>query len=151
MPQSLAHVVVHIVFSTKHRRTWLVDEGIRSELHKYLAQILATIDCPGITIGGVADHVHILCNLSRKITIMGLIEELKTASSKWLKTKGQDFQDFYWQGGYGAFSVSESKVPEVREYVDNQEQHHQRLTFQEEFRLLCERHKMRIDDRYVWD
>ena len=151
MSQSLARVVVHIVFSTKYRRPWLEDKLIQDELYKYLAQILIRIECPAITIGGAADHLHILCNLSRKIAIMDLLEELKSSSSKWIKTKGNEFQDFSWQGGYGIFSVSESKVPDVREYIDNQEQHHKRMTFQEEFRLLCQRHGIEIDERYVWD
>ena len=151
MPQSLARVVVHIVFSTKNRRPWLEDKDIRNELQKYLAQTLITLECTGITVGGVADHVHILCNLSRKISMMKLLEELKTESSKFIKTKGKEYHDFYWQGGYGVFSVSESKVPEVRGYIDNQEEHHKRMTFQEEFRLLCERHGIEIDERYVWD
>jgi len=151
MPQSLARVVVHIVFSTKHRRPWLDDKGIQDELYKYLAQILIRVECPAISVGGAVDYIHILCNLSRKLAIMDLLEELKSSSSKWIKTKGKEFQEFCWQGGYGIFSVSESKVPDVREYVDNQEQHHHRMTFQEEFRLLCQRHGIEIDERYVWD
>lgn len=151
MSQSLARVVIHIVFSTKNRRPWLEDIGVRNEVHKYLAQTLMTLGCPGITIDGVADHVHILCNLSRKIAIMDLLEGLKVDSSKFVKTKGEEYHDFCWQGGYGVFSVSESKVPEVRDYIDNQEQHHKRMTFQEEYRLLCQRHGIEIDERYVWD
>ena len=151
MPQSMARVVIHIVFSTKHRKTWLDDKDVRCDLYKYVAQTLSTIECPGITIGGVEDHIHILCNLSRKMAIMDLIEELKTSSSKWIKKQGTKYRDFYWQRGYGAFSVSESKVPEVREYIDNQEEHHKRMTYQEEFRLLCQRHGIEIDERYVWD
>jgi putative transposase len=151
MPQSMARVVVHIVFSTKHRKTWLDDKDVRCDLYKYIAKTLGTLECPGITIGGVEDHLHILCNLSRKTAIMSLIEELKTSSSKWIKTQGRRYQDFYWQRGYGIFSVSESKVSEVREYIDHQEEHHKRITFQEEFRLLCQRHGIEIDERYVWD
>ncbi len=151
MSQSLARVVVHIVFSTKYRRAWLTDKLVQDELHKYLAQILIRVGCPPIVVGGVADHVHILCNLSRKIAIMDLLEEIKSSSSKWMKTKGKDFQDFYWQGGYGIFSVSESNVPEVSEYIATQEEHHKTFTFQDEFRSLCRKHGIEIDERYVWD
>lgn len=151
MPQSLARVWLHIVFSTKNREPFLRDPTIRDELYKYMATILKGIDSPALLINGVEDHVHGLCMLSRKLAIMDLIETVKTDTSKWIKTKGADYRQFYWQGGYGAFSVSESKVEEVRRYIENQERHHQRMTFQDEFRLLCKRHGIEIDERYVWD
>ncbi len=151
MSQSRARVVVHIVFSTKHRTPWLTDRVICEELYKYVAQVLITLDCPAIIVNGIADHIHILCNLSRKIAIMDLLEELKTSTSKWIKTKAHNLKDFYWQGGYGIFSVSESNVAEVRKYIENQEKHHEVMTFQDEFRILCRKHGVEIDERYVWD
>jgi REP element-mobilizing transposase RayT len=151
MPQSLARVLVHIVFSTKNRASFLQDNAIRGELHAYLITVLDSLECPSLAINSVEDHIHILCALSRKIPLMKLIEELKTSTSKWLKTKGPSYRGFYWQNGYGAFSVSESKAPEVKRYIHNQEEHHRRLTFQDEFRALCDKHGLAIDERYVWD
>ena len=151
MPQSLAKVLIHIVFSTKNRTPWLRDEGIRKELHAYMATVLQTMESPALIINGVKDHVHVLCLLSRKHAIKQIVEEVKKNSSKWIKTKGDDYKDFYWQAGYGVFSVSESNVDEVRRYIGNQEEHHKTMTFQDEFRKLCVRHGVAIDERYVWD
>jgi REP element-mobilizing transposase RayT len=92
-----------------------------------------------------------LCLLSRKLAIKDLIEQSKTGTSKWIKTKGPEYRDFYWQSGYGVFSVSESNVEEVKRYIANQEEHHKKLSFQDEFRQFCERHGIAYDERYVWD
>ncbi|MEX2175746.1 MAG: IS200/IS605 family transposase [Pirellulaceae bacterium] len=151
MPQSLAKILVHVVFSTKHRTPWLKDSAVRHELHAYLTKTLQTLECPPSACDGVADHIHFLCQLSRKIRVMDLIEKVKTASSKWIKTKGPAYGNFYWQGGYGAFSVSESSRRAVIEYIRRQEEHHRQMTFQDEFRTLCRKHGIEIDERYVWD
>ena len=151
MPQSLAKVVIHIVFSTKHRKPWLQDPEIRKELYAYMATILKALESPAILISGVEDHVHILCQLSRNYPIKKIVEEVKTEPSKWMKKKGAGYTDFYWQGGYGVFSVSESNVEEVKRYISNQQEHHKTMTFQEEYRYLCQRHGIEIDERYVWD
>src|SRR4051812_30707447 len=119
MAQSLAKILVHIVFSTKNRKPFLKDKAIRGELHGYTIGILKALECPSLEINSVEDHVHILCVLSRKIALMKLIEEVKTSTSRWIKTKGAVYHDFYWQGGYGAFSVSQSKHPEVRRYIQH--------------------------------
>ena len=152
MSQSVAKVALHLVFSTKHRTPWLKSAELRDELYAYMATILRdNVDSPAIIIGGVEDHVHILCLLSRKFAIMKLIEEAKTETSKWLKKQSPDLSNFAWQGGYGAFSVSESNIPQVKTYIANQEQHHKRTTFQDEFRELCIRHGIELDERYAWD
>ncbi len=151
MPQSLARVVLHIVFSTKNRVPFLKDPDLRSRLHAYMAGVLQNIGCEPILIGGVEDHVHILCNLSRTITIAGLVEEVKKSPSKWMKEQGTTFSDFYWQGGYGAFSVSQSNVEQVRAYIAAQVEHHRKVSFQDEFRALCLKHGVAIDERFVWD
>ena len=151
MPQSLAKILVHIVFSTKNRTPWLRDEGIRKELHAYMTTVLQTMDSPALIVNGTEDHVHILCMLSRNHAIKKIVEEVKKAPSKWIKQKGDEFKDFYWQAGYGVFSVSESKADEVRRYIVNQEERHKRMTFQDEFRKICERHGVPIDERHVWD
>lgn len=152
MPQSLAKVIVHIVYSTKNREPWLQEETIRTELFAYKASILSSsLDCPVILIGGASDHVHILCLLSRKFSIMDVIKESKTATSKWLKRKSSELEGFQWQAGYGIFSVSQSKVNQTKRYIANQEEHHKRFSFQDEFRELCKRYGVSIDERYVWD
>lgn len=151
MPQSLARVILHVVFSTKDRVPFLKDPKLRAGLHAYFAGVLQKIECEPILIGGVQDHVHILCNLSRTITIAGMIEESKKSSSKWVKKQGPSYRDFFWQGGYGVFSVSQSKVEKVRAYVAAQEKHHRKVAFQDEFRSLCRKHDVELDERYVWD
>ncbi|MFN0054489.1 MAG: transposase [Planctomycetales bacterium] len=152
MPQSLARVLIHIVYSTKNRRPWLQDEGLRQELYAYKAKILRdNVDSPALIIGGVEDHIHALCSLSRKFAIKDVIEEAKTETTKWLKKQGPEYADFRWQGGYGAFSVSESNSDQVTQYIADQVRHHQRKSFQDEFRALCRRHGIEIDERYVWD
>jgi putative transposase len=151
MPQSLAKVAIHIVYSTKHRTAWLKEEGIRRELYAYMATVLKAVESPAILIGGVEDHVHILCLLSRNYAIKKVVEEVKTEPSKWIKKKGAQYRDFHWQAGYGVFSVSESMIGQVKAYIEGQEEHHRRMTFQEEFRRMCARHGVEIDERYVWD
>lgn len=152
MPQSLAKVTVHIVYSTKDREPWLQDKAIRAELYAYNAHVLsACMDCPVILINGVEDHVHIIAALSRKLSIMDVIKRSKTATAKWLKKKDASFRSFQWQAGYGIFSVSESNVQHVKRYIANQEEHHKRISFQDEFRTLCVRHGVDMDERYVWD
>ncbi len=150
MPQSLANVLLHLVFSTKHRQPFLSKSADRDAM-TYLIGTLRNIKCPSLAVGVVADHVHILCNLSRTISIAQLVEEIKTLSSARIKEQGPALQDFHWQNGYGAFSVSQSNAPQVKQYVENQEEHHRTRTFQEEFRLLLEKHGIEYDERYVWD
>jgi len=151
MPQSLARVVLHVVFSTKNRVPFLRETEVRVRLHAYMAGVLQHIGCEPILINGVEDHVHILCNLSRTVTIAGLVEEAKKSTSKWMKERGPQYGDFFWQGGYGAFSVSQSNVETVRIYIATQEEHHRTVSFQDELRALCRKHGVEIDERYVWD
>jgi putative transposase len=152
MPQSLANVAVHFVFSTKDRKPWLRNAELRDELFAYMSTILRNnVDSPAIIVNGVEDHVHILCSLSRKFAIMKVVQEAKTETSKWLKRLSRETADFAWQGGYGAFSVSQSNIAKVRDYIQKQEEHHKRMTFQDELRELCRRHQIEIDERYIWD
>jgi len=150
MSQSLAKILVHIVFSTKLRAP-VLNADVAHGLYAYLAGILKQCNCPAIRIGGTTDHIHILCNLSRTLAIAKVAEEIKTGSSKWLKTKGPEFRTFHWQNGYGAFSVSQSAVDAVAGYIDNQNEHHRRQSFQDEYRALLERYQVEYDERYVWD
>lgn len=151
MSQSLAQVVLHITFSTKQRKRLLQDKQLREALDAYVVGTLCNIHCPSIITRSVDDHIHILCNLARTVAIAQLLKEVKASSSAWVKDRVADLRDFYWQGGYGAFSVSPSNVEQVSQYIANQEEHHRKRTFQEEFRLLLERHGIAYDERYVWD
>jgi REP element-mobilizing transposase RayT len=151
MSQSLAQVYLHLVFSTKLRRAWLQNKDLRTEMHNYLGGTCRNLESPSLIVGGVEDHVHILCRLSRTITIAELIRELKRESSKWLKTKSVEFADFHWQDGYGAFSISPGHVEPVRTYIANQEEHHKKVSFQDEFRRLLRIYGVEYDERYVWD
>jgi REP element-mobilizing transposase RayT len=149
MSQSLSRLVIHVIFSTKNRQPLLRPKNVQNEIHAYLAGILKNLSCEAIQIGGTADHVHVLASLSRTISLADLIQRLKGASSKVLKEKG--IRQFSWQNGYGAFSLSESNVKSVAAYVENQEEHHRTLTFQEEFRVFLKKHRIPFDERYLWD
>ncbi|MCY2987168.1 MAG: transposase [Planctomycetota bacterium] len=152
MSQSPARVLVHIVYSTKGRRPWLNDEGIRQQLYAYKATILRdNVDSPALIIGEEADHIHALCLLSRKFAIKDVIEEAKTETTKWLKKQGRQYADFHWQLGYGIFSVSESNVEQVKTYIANQAEHPKGMSFQHEFRAICRKHVIVLDERYAWD
>lgn len=151
MPQSLARLWCHLIFSTKHRQPFFQDKAIREQLHAYLATCLTTSGCEPRIVGGVEDHVHLLFCLSRTTALADVVVNIKSSSSKWLKTKGAAYVDFYWQAGYGAFSVSESKTPSVVQYIRRQEEHHRGFDFQAEFREICRRHGVQLDERFVWD
>ncbi len=150
MPQSLHVLSVHIIFSTKERRPWLTAE-IRPRVWAYLSRILQNLECASITVGGTEDHVHILCNLTKKHAPMKVIELLKKDSSKFIKTLGPQFAPFHWQDGYGLFSVSPSHFEAVRKYVLNQEEHHRKMTFREELLRLLKKYGVAYDERYLGD
>ena len=151
MPQSLAKILVHTVFSTKERHPFLGDRLIRDELHSYLGGILANLDCQPVIVGGVEYHVHFLCALSRTCQAASMVKEVKRGSTLWLKSKHPGFEGFAWQSGYGIFSIGFSQVASVRAYIAGQEEHHRTVSFQEEFRLLPRRYELEFDDRYLWD
>jgi putative transposase len=148
--QSLAVILVHLVFSTKNREP-LITPDIEPELFPYMATVLRGIDSPSLAINGTADHVHILLRLSRKYAVAAVVEEVKTSSSKWIKTKGDRFGNFHWQAGYGAFSIGESGVAACKQYIAGQKEHHRVKTFQEEFRAFLKKYNVEYDERYVWD
>jgi len=150
MPQSLSSILIHLIFSTKNRELFLTPE-IETELYPYMASILKAVKSPALIINGTSDHVHTLLSLSRVVTIADLVEEVKTESSKWIKTKGREFNNFHWQNGYGAFSIGQSQVPAVKRYIARQKEHHRRITFQDEYRKFLKLYGVEYDERYVWD
>ncbi len=151
MPQSLANILVHTIFSTKDRQPFLHDPDLREELHRYLSGILIQLSCPPLAVGGVADHVHLLFSLSRTCEPAQVVKELKRGSSIWLKTKAPTLQEFAWQSGYGMFSIGFSQIETVRAYIAKQEEHHRAVSFQEEYRDFLRRYEIQYDERYVWD
>ncbi len=149
MPQSLAKNTIHLIFSTKDRHPWL-KAALRPRLYAYLAGIFEQWESPAIVIGGHDDHVHSLFLLSKNHPLKKIVEEAKKSSSKWIKTLGTELADFSWQNGYGAFSVSESNVSDVKKYIERQAEHHRRMTFQDELRKLLARHGIVVDERHLW-
>ena len=150
MPQSLSRIYIHTVFSTKGRQA-ILDRKIRPDLYSYMSGICKKMDCSPVKIGGYSDHIHILFILSKKMTLIKFMEEVKKSSSKWMKTLGKKYADFYWQTGYGAFSINPSEIEKVIEYIENQEIHHSKKTFQQEYRAFLNKYNVDYDERYVWD
>jgi REP element-mobilizing transposase RayT len=134
--------------STKNREPFIAPD-CRDRTFAYLAGTLNAIDCPAVIVGGMPDHVHLLFVLARTLSLSKAVEEVKKESSKWAKANVHP--GFYWQNGYGAFSVSPSNVDQVRAYIANQEERHRTMTFQDEFREFLRRHEVEWDERYVWD
>ena len=150
MPQSLSHIIVHIIFSTKNREPF-VDTEIEPSLHAYLATLCRNQGCHAYRVGGTRDHVHLGTTLARTIPVSGLIKHIKETSSAWAKTQGPGYRDFFWQRGYGAFSVSPTHLDELVAYISGQQEHHKKETFQEEFLKFLKKYGIDYDERYVWD
>ena len=150
MPQSLTKLYAHLIFSTKNRQPFL-DDAIRSRVHAYLATTIRDMDCPWVVVGGVADHVHILFDIGKMHAPVKFVERVKRASSKFVKTLGTEYQKFFWQRGYGMFSVSPILRDEAEAYVRNQEEHHRTESSQEEYWALLHRYGIAFDEQYGWD
>jgi len=149
MPQSLAQVHIHLVFTTKHHHPYL-SEAVRPARHAYMAAVLKNRDCHPISMNAVEDHIHVLFALSRSVALSKVVETLKTSSSKWLKRQDARLKHFAWQAGYGAFSVSASHVKRLRAYIARQQEHHRKESFKDEFRSLLRANGIAYDKRYVW-
>ena len=150
MPQSLSYILVHVVFSTKDRAPTL-GAAVRPALQAYLATVARNAGCECYRVGGTADHVHLAVRLSRTTAACELVETLKISSSKWMKTQSPDCPGFSWQRGYGSVSVGPRDLEGLRRYIDNQEEHHRVLSFQEEYRAFLDTNEIEYDERYVWD
>jgi putative transposase len=149
MPQSLSCLLLHLIFSTKDRFPLLRDDDLLTRTHAYLGGVLREADCPSLTIGGTADHVHAFFQLSRTLQVAKLVELIKSNSSRWLKTQG--IHNFAWQRGYACFSVGKSQADAVANYIHNQAEHHRHVSYQEEVREFFRRYEVAFDERYVWD
>jgi REP element-mobilizing transposase RayT len=150
MSQSLSKVYVHLTFSTKERYPF-IDNNIKERLWEYLGGICKGLECNPIQVGGDKDHIHILCLLSKKISQMKLMEEVKKQSSKWIKTIDTKYAKFYWQDGYGIFSVNPSEIEIVVDYIKKQEEHHKKRTFKEELIAFLKKYNVEYDEQYLWD
>ncbi len=149
MAHTYTDLLVHIIFSTKDRQPSL-NEELRRETHAYIGGIIIReINGKAVAIGGIADHVHILAWMPPTLSISDTLRIVKTNSSRWLNDKGN--QKFAWQIGYGAFSVSHSNLSTVANYIERQEEHHRKMTFQDEYLLFLKRHNVDYDKRYVFD
>jgi len=116
-----------------------------------MASIFREFESPALTINGTENHVHILSILSRKVTVAKLVEMVKKGSSKWIKTKGVEYQNFYWQSGYAALGIGQSNIESLKRYIANQKEHHRKKTFQEEYITFLKKYNIDYDERYVWD
>ena len=152
MSQSLAQLWTHIIFSTKNRYPFFKTTALRERAYDYMAGICRAQNCHPAIIGGAEDHIHLLVQLNKNIALSAFIEEVKKSCSKWLKTlddNSNGLNEFYWQGGYAAFSVSQSQLEAVKLYIKNQEQHHKNKNFQDELRNFLSQHDVNFDEQYL--
>lgn len=150
MPSSLTNLLFHVVFSTKRRQPE-IDPGFREDLYAYLGGIIRSEKGKLIEIGGTSDHVHILARFSPAVSVSDMLKIIKGSSSRWVNKSGKRPSGFAWQKGYGAFSVSESGCQAVVNYIRNQEEHHRKIRFQDEFKLLLDKHQVEYNEEYLWD
>ncbi len=151
MPQSLSATYIHVVFSTKNRLPFLTNPDLRNQVHAFLGGVSKNLGCPVLTIGGVADHVHLLVQQSRTITQADFVREIKIRSHRKVETHGGIQTKFEWQAGYSCFSVSASLLGKAEAYIRGQEEHHRVVSYQDEVRALLKAHGVAWDERYVWD
>jgi putative transposase len=146
LTHTYSSTLYHIVFGTKDRSPIIVP-ALRPRLYPYLASIIRNMRGTPFAINGVNDHVHILARLLPDKAVSDVLRELKACSSKWAR---QFVPKFGWQAGYGAFTVSPSQLDRVRRYVENQEAHHRRMSFEVEFRALLHAHRIDFSDEFFW-
>lgn len=150
MPNTYTNLLFHIIFSTKERRPQ-IHAALKEELYRYIGGIIRAEGGVSIEIGGIEDHIHILAKIKPSVSVSETLNKIKSNSSKWVHDHKPADASFAWQVGYAAFTVSESQVERVRQYIRSQEDHHRRQTFQEELVDLLERHGVEYDPRYLWD
>ncbi len=149
MAGTYTNLLYHIVFSTKNRLN-LLTSALEPEMHRYIGGVIKGEGGVPLEIGGMSDHVHVLCKLKPTICVSDLLMRVKSHSSKWANEEKLKIRKFAWQEGYGAFTVSESQVAAVRVYIQNQKRHHARKSYQDEFRELLARHSIDFDEKYLW-
>lgn len=148
MSQSLSKNYIHLTFSTKYRKDSMKKEDLPS-IFSYISGILDHIDCQPLIVGGISNHIHLLCVLNKNVALAKMVEEVKRSTSKWIKSKGRFYDTFSWQEGYGAFSVSQSKIDIVTNYIKNQEEHHKRMSFEDELKSFLREYKVEYNEEYL--
>ncbi len=148
MAHTLTNLLTHVIFSTKDRAP-LITPDLKPEMCAYLGGVVRELEGTALNVNAVPDHVHLLVKLPPRIALSEVVGKMKASSSGWVKRKWQT--DFAWQAGYGGFSVSQSNVPAVANYIANQEQHHKRVVFREEFVAFLKKHEIEYDERYLWE
>lgn len=150
MSQSLSKLYVHITFHIKKANIIIGDE-IGEELYAYMASIVKDNDSIPVIINGVKDHVHVLCIMSKNISLAHLVEKIKGQSSRWIKIRNNKYKLFKWQGGYSGFSVSKSVVEKTIKYIRDQKEHHRKKSYKEELIALLSLNEVNYDERYLWE
>ncbi len=149
MSHSLSKISVHIIFHVKNDKITIRKKD-RKELYAYMGSIIKDNQSIPIIINGVGNHVHILCIISKNIALAKLLEEIKRHSSRWIKTKDSYYTNFAWQTGYAGFSVSPSVLNRTKYYIMNQERHHNKISFKEEYVLFLQKHDIEYNEKYLW-
>jgi len=149
MATTFTRILLHVVFSTKNRAN-LIAPDLETRLLHYMSGIVTNLQCHLLAVGGTANHVHMLISMAKAVTIVELMEVVKKEASKWVKTQGPQFSGFYWQDGYGAFSIGESGVAALRAYIENQKEHHRTVSFEDEFLNFLSKYNVPYDERYIW-
>ena len=150
MGHNFTNLLTHVIFSTKDRVPHIKPE-LKADLHAYMGGIVRKINGKTVIVDGTGDHVHLLLWMPPKVSISETLRVLKSNSSRWLNQKRSGSPAFAWQTGYGAFSVSHSSAPTVARYIRTQEEHHQRISFQEEFVSFLKKNGIDYDERYIWE
>lgn len=150
MAQTLVKLYVHIIFSTKHRADLILPET-EKELFAYIGGISNNNNSKLLAANGTKNHIHLLVSMSKNIELSELVGDIKRDSSKWIKTKGRQYENFRWQDGYAAFSVGYTQIADVKKYIANQKSHHSQMSFEDEFRYFLNKYDVEYDERYVWD
>ena len=150
MAHTFTNLLTHIIFSTKNRAPY-INAALKSELFAYMGGIARELNGMALTINGMPDHVHLLVRLPPSISLSDFMRILKTNSSRWVHRKWPRWSEFAWQTGYGAFSVSRSAIEVVQRYIQDQEQHHKKLSFQEEIVAFLKRQGVEYDERFIWE
>lgn len=149
MAQTLVSLKVHVVFSTKDRRP-MITPDIEPELYAYLGGVMRNLESRCLAAGGTNNHVHLLVSQAKNLALSKLMEEIKKSSSRWIKTKGPELRTFGWQDGYGAFSIGQSQVEALQQYIARQKERHKKQTFEEELVMLLKRYRVPYEERYIW-
>lgn len=149
MAQTLVCILVHVVFSTKNRASF-IDSEIEPQLKAYLVDLVKEYDSRCLAINGTEDHIHLLISQSKKHALAEIVGGIKANSSRWIKTKGEQYRNFSWQDGYAAFSIGQSNVERLKEYIANQKEHHRKKSFQEELKKVLNLYGVEYDENLLW-